>query len=134
MPGHEKEAPCIRAVFRMSTSVSMVFSFFSILVFQQGNYISYLHSSQGDAVLCGAILVPRATRLNLFQDHVTKKRRALVTRMMRSRVMIRVSRMRNILPSRTLLALSLLDHSTFSLSAPLKVSVKSSFEFVTAAE
>ena len=49
--------------------------------------------------------------------------------------MIRVSRMRNILPqSCTLLALSLLDHSTFSLSAPLKVSVKSSFEFVTAAE
>ena len=134
MPGHEKEAPCITAVFRMSTSVSMVFSFFSILVFQKGNYISYLHSSQGDAVLCGAILVPRATRLNLFQDHVTKKRRALVTRMMRSRVMIRVSRMRNILPSCTLLALSLLDHSTFSLSAPLKVSVKSSFEFVTAAE
>ena len=134
MPGHEKEAPCITAVFRMSTSVSMVFSFFSILVFQQGNYISYLHSSQGDAVLCGAILVPRATRLNLFQDHVTKKRRALGTRMMRSRVMIRVSRMRNILPSFTLLALSLLDHSTFSLSAPLKVSVKSSFEFVTAAE
>ena len=134
MPGHEKEAPCITAVFRMSTSVSMVFSFFSILVFQQGNYISYLHSSQGDAVLCGAILVPRATRLNLFQDHVTKKRRALGTRMMRSRVMIRVSRMRNILPSFTLLALSLLDHSTFSLSAPFKVSVKSSFEFVTAAE
>ena len=48
--------------------------------------------------------------------------------------MIRVSRMRNILPSFTLLALSLLDHSTFSLSAPFKVSVKSSFEFVTAAE
>ena len=50
------------------------------------------------AVLCGAILVPRATRLNLFQDHVTKKRRALGTRMMRRRVMIRISRMRNILP------------------------------------
>ena len=41
-----------------------------------------------------AILVPRASRLNLFPDHVTKKRRALGTRMIFSRKEIKMLHMR----------------------------------------